>query len=56
MTEARPYARARSVESSRRELRACSGAQFDPAVVTAFLAALDSRSAAAHTQAPLPVA
>ncbi len=56
MTEARPYARARSVESSRRELRACSGAQFDPAVVTAFLAALDSRSAAAHAQAPLPVA
>ena len=42
MTEERPYAAARSVASARRELRACSGAQFDPAVVTAFLAGLDS--------------
>ena len=42
MTEARPYAAARSVTSARAELRACSGSQFDPAVVTAFLAALDS--------------
>ena len=43
MTETRPYAAARSVPSAREELRACSGTQFDPAVVTAFLAALDSR-------------
>jgi diguanylate cyclase (GGDEF)-like protein len=45
MTEARPYAAARSVASARQELRACSGGQFDPAVVTAFLAALDSDAA-----------
>ena len=45
MTEDRPYAVARSVESTRRELLACSGAQFDPAVVTAFLAALDDAAA-----------
>ena len=43
MIEERPYATARSVESARRELRACSGTQFDPAVVTAFLAGLDDR-------------
>ena len=45
MTEQRPYAAARSVESSRQELRACSGTQFDPAVVTAFLAVLDASGA-----------
>jgi diguanylate cyclase (GGDEF)-like protein len=43
MTEDRPYAEARSEESTRAELLACAGAQFDPAVVTAFLAALDDR-------------
>ena len=42
MTEARPYAAARSVTSARAEMRTCAGSQFDPAVVTAFLAALDS--------------
>jgi diguanylate cyclase (GGDEF)-like protein len=56
MTEDRPYAQARSVESTRQELRACSGAQFDPAVVTAFLAALDSRGARADAQASPAVA
>ncbi len=45
MTEARPYAPARSIESSRRELHRCSGTQFDPTVITAFLEVLDSRSA-----------
>jgi diguanylate cyclase (GGDEF)-like protein len=45
MTETRPYAGARSVEASRQELRACSGTQFDPAVVTAFLAVLGRRVA-----------
>jgi two-component system cell cycle response regulator len=45
MTEERPYARAQTLESARHELRDCSGAQFDPAVVTAFLASLDSRVA-----------
>jgi len=42
MTEARPYADARSPASARNELQACSGAQFDPAVITAFVVALDS--------------
>ncbi len=46
MTAERPYASARSTESARKELRACAGAQFDPAVVTAFLAVLDSRALA----------
>jgi diguanylate cyclase (GGDEF)-like protein len=44
MTEDRPYAPARSVDSARRELQACSGTQFDPAVVTAFLEGLDNRA------------
>jgi diguanylate cyclase (GGDEF)-like protein len=48
MTEHRPYASARSLESTRQELRACAGTQFDPTVVTAFLDALDSRSSQAR--------
>jgi diguanylate cyclase (GGDEF)-like protein len=55
MTEERPYARARSVESARQELRACSGTQFDPDVVTAFLAALDERGARADVHAAQPL-
>ena len=47
ITEKRPYAGPRSVESARQELRACSGTQFDPTVVTAFLDVLDSRRQAA---------
>jgi diguanylate cyclase (GGDEF)-like protein len=39
MTEPRPYSLALSVESARAELLACSGAQFDPVVVGAFLTA-----------------
>jgi diguanylate cyclase (GGDEF)-like protein len=45
MTEERPYAQARSHQSARSELHACSGAQFDAAVVAAFLETLDSRDA-----------
>ena len=41
MTEERPYALARSVASARQELCDCSGTQFDPAVVMAFVSALD---------------
>jgi diguanylate cyclase (GGDEF)-like protein len=57
MTEDRPYAQARSIESARQELRACAGTQFDPTVITAFLAALDRR-ADEHTIDPhrLPAA
>jgi diguanylate cyclase (GGDEF)-like protein len=47
MTEERPYAPARSVKSARQELRDCSGTQFDPVVVTAFLAGLDDRASQA---------
>jgi HD domain len=37
MTAARPYKRALSVAAARQELVACSGGQFDPVVVRAFL-------------------
>jgi putative nucleotidyltransferase with HDIG domain len=37
MTASRPYRRALGVEAARRELVRCSGAQFDPAAVRAFL-------------------
>lgn len=43
MTETRPYAQARSLHSARSELRACSGTQFDPRVLSAFLDMLDRR-------------
>jgi diguanylate cyclase (GGDEF)-like protein len=45
MTEARPYAQARTVESAIGELRRCSGTQFDPAVVVAFVQQLEAREA-----------
>ena len=51
MTEARPFAAERSVERAREELRLCAGSQFDPAVVTAFLAVLDGRGARADALA-----
>jgi diguanylate cyclase (GGDEF)-like protein len=56
MTELRPYAPARSIESAREELLACSGTQFDPAVVTAFLAGLDRRRALVEAEASHAVA
>jgi hypothetical protein len=37
MTAARSYKRPMSVPAARRELTACAGAQFDPAIVRAFL-------------------
>ena len=52
MTETRPYAAARTVESARQELQRCSGAQFDPTVVTAFLGALDARAELPVVAAP----
>jgi diguanylate cyclase (GGDEF)-like protein len=57
MTEERSYAAAKPVESARQELRGCAGTQFDPAVVLAFLAVLDSRGAqaAVHSGPPLLV-
>jgi HD-GYP domain-containing protein (c-di-GMP phosphodiesterase class II) len=40
MTSARPYRRPRSPREAETELVACSGSQFDPAVVSALLAEL----------------
>lgn len=37
MTSNRPYRRARSIIASAKELSDCSGTQFDPVVVKAFL-------------------
>jgi putative nucleotidyltransferase with HDIG domain len=41
MTSTRSYRGARSVEEAVAELRKCSGMQFDPVLVDAFIAALD---------------
>jgi HD-GYP domain-containing protein (c-di-GMP phosphodiesterase class II) len=42
MTSGRPYRRALSAEQAADEIRRCAGAQFDPDVAYAFLAALDA--------------
>ncbi|MEU8345371.1 HD-GYP domain-containing protein [Spirillospora sp. NPDC048832] len=42
MTSTRPYRAARPVEEAVRELRRCSGSQFDPVMVEALLRALES--------------
>jgi diguanylate cyclase (GGDEF)-like protein len=56
MTEDRPYAKARTLASARRELRDCAGTQFDPTVVAAFLDVLDRREAEHSAPAsPVPV-
>ena len=46
MTSARPYKQARSHQEALRELRDCSGTQFDPDVVAAFELGLADESAA----------
>lgn len=51
MTSTRSYRGARSVEEAVQELRKWSGAQFDPAIVEAFLAALSREG----WQPPAPV-
>jgi signal transduction histidine kinase len=43
MTVGRPYREALSLEDAKRELRNCSGTQFDPNVVDAFFSILDER-------------
>jgi HD-GYP domain-containing protein (c-di-GMP phosphodiesterase class II) len=55
MTEARPYAEARSIEAARTELSACSGTQFDPAVVSAFLSVIDGGDGSLDLAARSPV-
>ena len=42
MTSNRPYRTAMSVEGALSELHNCSGTQFDPAVVNAFVRAVHS--------------
>ena len=53
MTGERPYAETLSAQGASRELRRCSGTQFDPAVVSAFLVALDHRADGAESDSPL---
>jgi response regulator RpfG family c-di-GMP phosphodiesterase len=45
MTAHRSYSTPRTTEAALAELRRCSGAQFDPMVVEAFIAVLAQRSA-----------
>jgi HD-GYP domain-containing protein (c-di-GMP phosphodiesterase class II) len=51
MTQARPYASARSTEEALDELRRCAGAQFDPAVVAALQTVLAAAGADALPRA-----
>jgi diguanylate cyclase (GGDEF)-like protein len=50
MISARPYRERRSVEEATEELRRCAGTQFDPTVVRALVAELDSVAAEATTR------
>ena len=51
MTSARPYKEAYSWDMARSELLRCSGTQFDPQVVKAFLLVLDEEQARADREA-----
>jgi putative nucleotidyltransferase with HDIG domain len=52
MTSDRPYRRALLIDAAREEIRRCSGAQFDPTVVTAFMSIPVARLAAIADDAP----
>jgi putative nucleotidyltransferase with HDIG domain len=52
MTSDRPYRRGRRLEEALTEIERCSGTQFDPAVVRAFLAVPLDRIEAIHANAP----
>ena len=52
MVEDRPYAAARTPESAVEELRRCMGTQFDPRVVSAFIAALSQQEARPAASSP----
>ena len=51
MTSDRPYKAAMSQEDACEELRRCAGTQFDPRLVEAFIAALDSSGPAGERAA-----
>jgi diguanylate cyclase (GGDEF)-like protein len=53
MVSDRPYRRGMSSELALEELRRCAGAQFDPDVVAAFIAAMDDRAQPAHSASSL---
>jgi putative nucleotidyltransferase with HDIG domain len=52
MTSDRPYRRGRQLDEALLEIQRCSTTQFDPAVVTAFLAVPIERIEAIHANAP----
>ncbi len=52
MTSDRPYRRGRALDEAITEIERCSGTQFDPQVVHAFLAVSMSRIEAIHANAP----
>jgi putative nucleotidyltransferase with HDIG domain len=52
MTSDRPYRRGRQLDEALLEIERCSTTQFDPAVVTAFLAVPIERIEAIHANAP----
>jgi putative nucleotidyltransferase with HDIG domain len=52
MTSDRPYRRGRQLDEALAEIERCSETQFDPAVVTAFLAVPLHRIEAVHANAP----
>ena len=56
MTSTRSYRGARSVEEAVAELRKCSGMQFDPVLVDAFIAALSQEHWESEAPAPSPAA
>lgn len=52
MTSDRPYRRGRHLDEAFAEIQRCSTTQFDPAVVTAFLAVPTEKIEAIHANAP----
>jgi putative nucleotidyltransferase with HDIG domain len=52
MTSDRPYRRGRQLDEALTEIERCSATQFDPQVVTAFLAVPLARIEAVHANAP----
>ena len=55
MTSDRPYRKAMSLDDALAEIKRCAGAQFDPAIATAFLNIPSERLAAVRADAgPLP--